>query len=498
MSKGTRKREANAVKQQQKLEREKFEANKRRVRKITAIVTSALILCVILVAIGSLIVETVRLNRGEYLRSEVAASSSGIEVDGAMMNYYFNDTYNTFVDYYGSYVGYFGLNTELSLKQQEVSDGETWFEYFMGGAKDTVTNILMLNEAAASEGVTLSDAEKAAVRSRTDGMDEGLYGRGTNNNDIYNAKLLEALAYKYQFMKEDELSPTDSEIIEYYEENAKSYQYIDYYSFPLYYVSPDEDSSTEREQAIIITEDDVKGFADKLSAATSEDQYKEIVREILLTEDPDMTEEDIEAELASIETVGAMYSEDNEFLKWAFTAETGDTYVVPNTDEMMYTVYMLTASPYRSENSTVNVRHILLSDAVYGSREKALKKAEELLAELESAGNITEAFALLALEYSEDPGSYYNGGLYLNVTEGYMIESFNDWCFYADRKEGDTGIVESDYGVHVMYFEGDGGEEWKASVSADITSQRFDELTAEWSKMYTVVFDDTVLDSIPG
>ena len=36
---------------------------------------------------------------------------------------------------------------------------------------------------------------------------------------------------------------------------------------------------------------------------------------------------------------------------------------------------------------------------------------------------------------------------------GQMVTEFNDWCFDADRKPGDTGIIETSYGVHVMYFD---------------------------------------------
>ena len=35
-----------------------------------------------------------------------------------------------------------------------------------------------------------------------------------------------------------------------------------------------------------------------------------------------------------------------------------------------------------------------------------------------------------------------------------MVATFNDWCFDSARKTGDTGIVESTYGYHVMYFVG--------------------------------------------
>ena len=33
-----------------------------------------------------------------------------------------------------------------------------------------------------------------------------------------------------------------------------------------------------------------------------------------------------------------------------------------------------------------------------------------------------------------------------------MVTAFNDWCFDSARKPGDTGIVETTYGYHVMYF----------------------------------------------
>ena len=37
-----------------------------------------------------------------------------------------------------------------------------------------------------------------------------------------------------------------------------------------------------------------------------------------------------------------------------------------------------------------------------------------------------------------------------------MEEAFEDWSFDASRQVGDTGIVETSYGYHVMYFCGYG------------------------------------------
>ncbi len=497
MSKGNRKREAHAEKQQKRLELEKFEANKRRVRKITTIVTLVLIAALLATIIGGCTAQNIRLNRGEYLREEIAGSSKNIDVDGAMMNYFFNDTYNSFLSYYGSYVAYFGLDTSISLKMQEIDEGESWFAYIMSGAKDTVTNVLALCEAATADGVKLTDAEIAAVRARADAMDTGLYGRGTNKNDIYNAKLLEALAYKYQFIKEAELAPADADIAARYDENAKRYQYVDYASFPLYYVESGSDVKAGRDQAVIITEDDVKAFADKLSATATVEDFKAAAREVLLAETPDMTDEKIGSTLASVETAGALYVEDNEALEWAFTAAEGETKVVIDEETQTYTVYLLTKEAYRDESRTINVRHVLLYDDTYKNREGALAKAEELLAQFKADGGAIDDFALLALQYSEDPGSYYNGGLYMNVAEGNMVESFDAWCFEDGRMAGDTGIVESDYGVHIMYFDGEGGEAWAASVKNDIITEELEKLSTEWHETYTVEFDNNVLVSIP-
>ncbi len=485
MSKGSRYRESNAEKQRLKKEREQFEANKKKVRRVTAIITTSIILLIVLVTVVATISYNIRMNKGEYLRREIAAASQNIEVDGAMMNYYFNDIYNTFVDYYGSYVLYFGLDTMMPLRDQQFSDGESWFDYFMSGAKDSVTNILALNEAAAADGITLSEAEIAAMRSRTDEMDEGLYGRGVNQDDIYNAKLLEALAYKLQFDKEADFAPSASEITEYYENNSKKFQKVDFYLFPLYY---SEDG---------MSEDEVKSYADELAAAENADDFKQIVEKILLVEDPDMTEDEINTALESIVVTGALYTEGSELLEWAFTANSGDTLIIPDTENTQYNVYMLTYEPYRDESTTVNVRHILLSDASYDDREDTLEAAQDLLEEFRAGDQSLETFALYALEYSDDAGSYYNGGRYENVTQGQMVEAFNDWCFDESRREGDTGIVETDYGCHIMYFEGASIKAWEASVSDAIVSERMTEYLTEITSEYSVVFDENVLDMIP-
>ena len=35
-----------------------------------------------------------------------------------------------------------------------------------------------------------------------------------------------------------------------------------------------------------------------------------------------------------------------------------------------------------------------------------------------------------------------------------MVTAFNDWCFEEGRKAGDYGIVETEFGHHLIYFVG--------------------------------------------
>lgn len=114
----------------------------------------------------------------------------------------------------------------------------------------------------------------------------------------------------------------------------------------------------------------------------------------------------------------------------------------------------------KTDTNMVNVRHILIqpseqnddgtyTDAAWADAEQ---KAKDLLAQWQSGEHTEDSFAYLAAENSQDPGSAANGGLYEEVYPGQMVDEFDAWCFDAARKPGDTGIVKTSYGYHIMYF----------------------------------------------
>ncbi len=102
-----------------------------------------------------------------------------------------------------------------------------------------------------------------------------------------------------------------------------------------------------------------------------------------------------------------------------------------------------------AEDGTVNC-----SEEAWGI---TLTKAEKLLKAWKKEWKHGEStFADLARKNSQDPGSTVNGGVYRNVRKGQMTKVLDDWCFDEARQEGDTEILRSEYGYHVLYFCGAG------------------------------------------
>ena len=103
---------------------------------------------------------------------------------------------------------------------------------------------------------------------------------------------------------------------------------------------------------------------------------------------------------------------------------------------------------------TVDARHIVIcpEDDSEEAWEQCRVKAQELLDQWLDEDGTEEGFARYAALNTEDPGSMATGGLYTGIYVGQMVEPFEDWCFDDSRQPGDSGLVKTDYGYHIMYF----------------------------------------------
>lgn len=151
--------------------------------------------------------------------------------------------------------------------------------------------------------------------------------------------------------------------------------------------------------------------------------------------------------------------------------------------------YFIERTP--DESYTVDIRHALIGfekddegNVSDENKEAAKSKAEQLYQEWLSGDKTEESFAEMAKSNSTD-GNAAEGGLYENVYTGQMVETFNDWCFDPSRQTGDSGIVETKYGYHIMYFVGKSGPAWKENSLAILQNQQYAE------------YEDGILEEYP-
>jgi parvulin-like peptidyl-prolyl isomerase len=88
------------------------------------------------------------------------------------------------------------------------------------------------------------------------------------------------------------------------------------------------------------------------------------------------------------------------------------------------------------------------------AKEDAKAKADEYLKMWQDGAKTEESFIELVKKYSED-SSATTGGLFENITPvSNYVDNFLNWSIAETRKVGDTEVIESEYGYHVMYYVG--------------------------------------------
>lgn len=116
-----------------------------------------------------------------------------------------------------------------------------------------------------------------------------------------------------------------------------------------------------------------------------------------------------------------------------------------------------------AEGGTVSIRHCLLTPEGGVSAEETAwtncgAKARQLLQAWSgnwlTVRNSDANFARLANENSQDAATAPDGGLLTGIRQGQLIAPLDAWCFDEARQPGDTEVIRSDLGWHIVYFQG--------------------------------------------
>ncbi len=497
-------------------------------------VVMALIL-VVAIAVGG---TRIYRNSGVLERKTVAYTVGEHNLTSAELGYFFTDSVNNFMNQYGAYAAMFGLDTTKPLNQQIVDEeaGTTWADDFMNSAKESAKAVYALADEARINGYVLPENDQKAVDTAISNLDmyakmnnlssakaylKAMYGNGATLETYRSYLENSVLADSYRAAHADSIEYEDADFREHEKDHYDEYSSFTYNQ---YYLPVDKflnGGTTDEEGNISFTQEE-KDAAVKAAEETAKS----------LVDDKIKTAADLDKVIGSLEI-----SKDNpnnkstllehkdfrsipeDTAKWLTDSsrKAGDkTYIPSNTvteDEDGNSVtttngFTVLMFQEKDENTDLlpNVRHILVSfeggtpneqgQLTYSEEEKsaAKVKAEELLKQYEAGEKTEDAFAALATENTTDPGSKDKGGLYENVFRGQMVPAFNDWVFDEARKPGDTGIVETEYGYHVMYFCGDGSYSYRdTQIKAEMLNADMEQWTKDLLDATVTADGDTSL-----
>ena len=399
---------------------------------------------------------------------------------------------------------YTGYDSSKSPMEQEYPgtledfEGEsaTWADYFRVQSLKYLQTYLAYAKLAKEAGMTLDDDELAdideqveSIRSSAESNDYSLdryltkiYGKGVNEKLLREVMEERQLAYKYAQQKQEDVETgvTDAQIEEEYTANPAEYALVTLNGFvvsadtsAIADDATDDEKTAATEAAMADAKAKAEGYAAKVNSA-------ETLLEQAKAYNSTATEASVKLEDVTGTTLASSFSQAAS--DWAYAAEraVGDVTVVETSKG--YAVLYMAVLPHKDMSKPVDVRHILIqfdtttdesgnTVALTSAEKEAYYQQAQAIYNQFLENPTEENFATLANNNSDDTGSNTNGGLYEDVHVGDMVTAFNDWCFDPNRKPGDSGIIETNYGYHVMYYVGNDNEEtWKSTVRSALAS----------------------------
>lgn len=380
--------------------------------------------------------------------------------------YFYNMMISNFQTEYESYLPYMQLNLEEDLSKQMLTEDESWEEYFMVNTDMALYEMLLLYQQAQEENYekdTIENSVKEAVESMelfaaTNDMTAEQYIKRMFHEDLTMEKFEDCLriyitSNKYSNHILNGFETTEQEYEDYYNSNSEKLDLVSYYQIAV----KEENYKTSKEKA--------------------ENMLAEIEKEKTL-----------DAFIAQAEEYqGNNGYNQNTFdgigtpAEWLMSAENGTYKLIEDEgNEQVLLVYK--ENREKDISPTVNMRHILLSIPEEETDETSYyTMIQEIEKEWKEKGT-SEAFADLVSEYSDDTASVSTGGLYENVSKGEMDTIINEWLFMENRQAGDSAILRSSYGFHLVLFEGNGMEEYKKDSQKAITTEKFNSYVEELKK----------------
>ena len=474
------------------------EDKKLKIATISFVAIMALVVCI---AVGTLLYRAYD-QSGLPEQNTVAMTIGDRKLTSAELNYFYMESisnqYNNWYSQYGSYMSMYlsmyGLDLSMPLNSQYMDEAKsyTWANYFADMAVSSAVSAYgQYDKAMADTNFKLSDELQATLDKLPETLKEeaksnkysnvkdylvAMYGPGSTEETYINfvkvMSISNAYAENYYNSLEytaDQKAAHDAEHALDYNTYSYAYTYLNATNYRQGGTKGEDGKVTYSDAEIAAAVEAAKADADLLATATDLAAFDSMIKGLEINAEKEAAE--------STKNNGTFVSQVNSLYKewltdssrkagdigvFASTSSTKDAEgnTVTNTDGY-YVVFFNECN--KNEMNLINVRHILLEhkpaegSTTITDADKMVteQKANDLLQKWKDGEATEESFAALVKDNTADGGSKENGGLYENVYPGMMVTNFNDWCFAEGRKAGDTGVVLSDFGYHIMYFVGE-------------------------------------------
>ena len=511
--------EQQAVKLTEKQQAEQKEAKKLKLYT-TAFVIILVALLVVAVVFG---VNSTISNSGIRERKTIALTVGENQINNVEMNYYFIDSLNQYLSGDNSYMVQLGLlDTTVPLDQQtNPLTGQNWGEYMLEYATQNAKANYALADAAKAAGFALPEEYANELNALEDNMGlyamiygyenadsylKALYGTGSSMESYKQYTETSLLAQAYYNAYSEELTYEDADLRAAEVENYGKYSS---FTYNYYYMAANkflEGGTTDAEGNTTYSDEETAASIKAVEAAA-----KALANECATVEELDAAISALSINAESETPVTSTLYKDTLYsnianasvAQWLSDSDRkeGDITCIANEINGEIAGYYVIYFQNVNDNTfqLKNVRHILAAfeggttdsttgTVTYSDEEKAAAKAnaEEWLAQWKSGDATEDSFAALANEKSAD-GDGTTGGLYEDIYPGQMVAPFEAWIYEEGRKAGDTDIVETTYGYHVMYFSGESETNYRdLMITSDLKATALN----DW---YTSLIENAVI-----
>ena len=177
------------------------------------------------------------------------------------------------------------------------------------------------------------------------------------------------------------------------------------------------------------------------------------------------------------------------------------SYSVAPTEEELAEWMEESSDRFSSQEPMVDIRHVLLIPEGMRTEEDwaaCQAEANKLLKEWKSNIRCSEGtFAALANKKSADSGTALDGGGYQGIRKGQLLAELDAWCFDPSREVGDTAVISSQLGVHILYYSR-GYTEADAQAEEAYNLEKQEEILKTACQAYPMEVDYSLITLVEG